>query len=124
MASEPTTCPGGIRWISEVFGDCVDTHLKLAGFAVGLLSFGLFVAQLAPGMVKNCRNKRADGISLYLLLLWLLGDSTNLVGTLLTDGLPVQKIISTFFVFADCFFLAQLFIYGARMYRETRLSSP
>lgn len=103
-----------------MFGDCIDTRLKLAGFIVGLVSFGLYVANQTPQMVQNYRNKRADGISLYLILLWLLGDSTNLVGTILTDGLPIQKIISVFFVTCDCIFLSQLFFYGSRMYREMR----
>lgn len=40
---------------------------------------------------KNCRNPAGlEGLSLLFVIQWLLGDSTNLVGCILTEQLPVQ----------------------------------
>ena len=45
-------------------------------------------------MVKNCRNIRGiEGISLLLILMWTLGDTSNLVGAILTGQLPLQVYI-------------------------------
>ena len=46
---------------------------------------------ISSQMVKNCRNIRGiEGISLLLILMWTLGDSSNLVGAILTKQLPLQ----------------------------------
>ncbi len=48
--------------------------------------------------IENCRNKRAEGISLYFLLLWLFGDCCNLVGSIISGLLPLQKIIAGYYM--------------------------
>ena len=63
-------------------------------------------------MAKNFKNKRADAISPYLLVFWFLGDSCNLVGTVLTDAQPIQKIIASSFICQDTVLCWQLFYYS------------
>lgn len=56
------------------------------GFWMGLVSLGLWILLAIPQIIENVKNKRADGISIYFLLLWLIGDICNLVGSLLSDA--------------------------------------
>ena len=42
-------------------------------------------------MVKNCKHIQGiEGISFMLILMWTLGDSSNLAGAILTKQLPLQ----------------------------------
>ncbi|CAG8481162.1 4876_t:CDS:2 [Scutellospora calospora] len=43
-------------------------------------------------ILTNYRNKSADGLSLYFLMNWLLGDLANLAGCILTKQLPFQNL--------------------------------
>lgn len=46
-------------------------------------------------MIKNFRRiEGIEGISLLLILMWTLGDASNLVGAILTKQLPLQVIIN------------------------------
>ncbi|KAL3861754.1 hypothetical protein ACJMK2_007777 [Sinanodonta woodiana] len=59
-------------------------------------------------MIKNCRNIRGvEGISIFLILNWTLGDTANLIGGILTQQLPLQIYLAVYFVFADLVLFAQ-----------------
>lgn len=60
-----------------------------------------WVVALIPQLIHNFNTKSAHGLSPYLLILWLLGDSCNLLGCLLTDQLPFQTYLSIYFVLND-----------------------
>ena len=70
-------------------------------------------------MAENFRNRRADAISPYLLLFWFLGDSCNLVGTVLTDAQPIQKIIASSFICQDAVLFGQLFYYSWSAFKKS-----
>lgn len=79
-------CTNGVAWILQVtvsvtlfdtidvlfqtFGDCVDTNLKLSGFAVCVVSLLLWLVQLFPQLYENYRTKRCEGLSVFFLLFW------------------------------------------------------
>ncbi|CAG8782091.1 33783_t:CDS:2, partial [Racocetra persica] len=53
----------------------------------------------------------ADGLSLYFLLNWFLGDLTNLVGCILTKQLPFQMYLAMYFCTVDLVLFSQYFYY-------------
>ncbi|KAI8988258.1 PQ loop repeat-domain-containing protein [Mycotypha africana] len=67
-------------------------------------------AQL-PQVITNYKAGSTEGLSLNFLAIWLAGDSTNLVGSLLTHQLPFQIYLGTYFVFIDLCLLAQWMYY-------------
>ncbi|VDN04922.1 unnamed protein product [Thelazia callipaeda] len=110
-------CVNGIKWIMDVFGDCVDTDLKFFGFVIGFISLFLWLLPLIPQLLHNYRTKRCEGLSMYFLLFWILGDSCNMAGALLTNQQPLQKIIGVYYVLQDMTLLFQYFYY-TRIYRR------
>uniref|UniRef100_A0A914YSF2 Uncharacterized protein n=1 Tax=Panagrolaimus superbus TaxID=310955 RepID=A0A914YSF2_9BILA len=76
-------CTNGIEWILNVFGDCVDTPIKLAGFIIGFIS----------------------------LILWIVGDTCNMIGAILTNQQPLQKIIGVYYICQDVVLFSQYFYY-------------
>ncbi|KAI3421023.1 hypothetical protein GPALN_014650 [Globodera pallida] len=112
-------CPNGTKWILNVFGDCVDTPLKLCGFSVGLLSLFLWLIPLFPQLYENFRNKRCEGLSIIFLMFWFIGDSCNMIGAVLTHQQPLQQIIGVYYIVQDLTILGQ-FIYYTRLYSADR----
>lgn len=58
----------------QMFGDCVDTNLKLLGFVVGIVSLLLWLVPLFPQLYENYRTKRCEGLSIFFLLFWYVRD--------------------------------------------------
>ncbi|XP_029974217.1 lysosomal amino acid transporter 1 homolog isoform X2 [Salarias fasciatus] len=52
-----------------------------------------------------------SALSIWFLLLWLGGDSCNLVGSFLADQLPLQTYTAIYYVFADLLMLAMYTYY-------------
>ncbi|KHN82091.1 Lysosomal amino acid transporter 1 -like protein [Toxocara canis] len=91
-------CTQGIKWILDVFADCVDTNLKLTGFIIGFISLVLWLMPLIPQLLQNYRTKRCEGLSIFFLLFWIVGDSCNMTGAILTNQQPIQKIIGVYYI--------------------------
>ncbi|VDK29138.1 unnamed protein product [Gongylonema pulchrum] len=107
-----STCPDGVKWIMDIFEDCVDTDLKLIGFSIGFVSLFLWFLPLIPQVIKNYRIKRCEGLSVYFLLFWLTGDTCNMVGAMLANQQPIQKILGVYYVVQDLLVLSQYFYYS------------
>lgn len=108
---EHENCTDGVGWIYDVFADCVDTDLKLIGFWIGFVSLILWLLPLIPQLYQNYRTKRCEGLSIFFLLFWIIGDSCNLTGALLTNQQPIQKIIGVYYIMQDLMILGQYFYY-------------
>ncbi|CAG8684552.1 15370_t:CDS:2, partial [Dentiscutata heterogama] len=65
-----------------------------------------------PQIITNYRNKSVDGLSLYFLMNWLLGDLANLVGCILTKQLPFQVYLAIYFCSVDFGLFFQYFYYS------------
>jgi len=74
------------------------------------ITFWLF-AQL-PQVWVNHWNGSVEGLALPFLFNWLCGDITNLVGCLLTDQLPFQAYLATYFTLIDLALMGQFFYYS------------
>ncbi|KAG8950517.1 hypothetical protein FRC00_007655, partial [Tulasnella sp. 408] len=67
---------------------------------------------LSGQIVENFKSKSVDGLALPFLVNWLFGDATNLIGCILTDQLPFQKYLATYFCLVDICLVAQFFHYS------------
>jgi uncharacterized protein with PQ loop repeat len=104
-------CTNGMEWILNVFGDCVDTPIKLAGFIIGFISLILWLVPLFPQLYENYRRKRCEAFSIFFLLFWIVGDTCNMIGAILTNQQPLQKIIGVYYICQDIVLFSQYFYY-------------
>lgn len=106
------SCEGHyIKWIYNLFGDCVSTTREKIGFGIGLSSTFIWMWAQIPQMVLNYRNKATDGISLGFLCLLVTGDLSNFLGIVLTHGLATQYFTSGWFLISDFFVTIQYVYY-------------
>ncbi|KAI6170056.1 hypothetical protein M3Y98_01199900 [Aphelenchoides besseyi] len=112
-------CTDGVKWILNIFGDCVDTNLKLAGFVIGFLSLILWLVPVLPQLYENYRAKRCEGISIFFLLFWMTGDLCNMIGAILTHQQPLQQIIAVYYIFQDIALLSQ-YVYYTKIFAGGR----
>jgi len=106
-----------VYWVAEWFDDCLYTWSDIASFIFGWCSIFIWCICLFPQIWVNYKIKRVDGISGYFILEWVLGDVTNLVGSILTKTLPTQTYQAVCFVAVDIGLIGQWFYYKARARR-------
>jgi uncharacterized protein with PQ loop repeat len=82
----------------------------------GFLSVVFWVLVYCPQAIKVHRSKNVDGVSPVWLLLWFFGDSCNLVGTVLTSGLPIQLVLGGYYVIMDLILLTQWVVYHSEVH--------
>ncbi|XP_064599373.1 lysosomal amino acid transporter 1 homolog [Liolophura sinensis] len=110
-----TNCTGGVVWIHKVLGECVLTNRQYASVICGLVSLLIWMTVGFPQIYKNCRNPAGlEGLSLLFVIQWLLGDSTNLIGCILTEQLPVQTYTAVYYVSADLVLLSQIIYFKTK----------
>ncbi|KAG2020204.1 hypothetical protein CC2G_005572 [Coprinopsis cinerea AmutBmut pab1-1] len=78
---------------------------------LGYASIACWLGAQFPQVLENYRRKSCEGLALPFLANWLLGDISNLVGCILTNQLPFQTYLATYFVAVDCTLVAQYFYY-------------
>jgi len=98
---------------AALFGSCLYRSTDIASFYIGLISILCWILCIVPQFVINCKNGTRSTLSPYLFILWLVGDTFNLTGSLLTNQLLFQKMSCFFFVFMDCLNIGQ-YIYFTR----------
>ncbi|CAI5442498.1 unnamed protein product [Caenorhabditis angaria] len=121
FGEEDANCTQGVQWIKDIFTDCVDTNLKLIGFYIGLLSLLLWLVPLFPQLWQNYKTKKCEGLSLAFLFFWLVGDTCNMLGAILTNQQPIQKIIGVYYIIQDLVLWAQ-FGYYTKIYPKRERS--
>ncbi|XP_077079758.1 lysosomal amino acid transporter 1 homolog [Siphateles boraxobius] len=99
-------CPHGIEWIWYGLGECAQDARDVASVVLGLLSIVCFMVSSLPQYYNSCKTGNMDSaLSVWFLLLWLAGDSCNLIGSFLADQLPLQKYTAVYYVLADMLML-------------------
>ncbi|CAE6500451.1 unnamed protein product [Rhizoctonia solani] len=78
---------------------------------LGLVSSAAWVGAQFPQLWTNYRLQSAEGLALPFLANWLAGDTTNLIGCILTNQLPFQTHLATYFVWIDTCLLIQYMYY-------------
>ncbi|XP_034027879.1 lysosomal amino acid transporter 1 homolog [Thalassophryne amazonica] len=108
-------CPNGSPWVWNTFGECAQDARDMASVCLGLLSILCFMVSSLPQYYKSCKTGNMDSaLSIWFLLLWLGGDSCNLLGSILADQLPLQVYTAIYYVFADLVMLTMYCYYKVR----------
>ncbi|ATY61229.1 vacuolar membrane PQ loop repeat [Cordyceps militaris] len=79
----------------------------------GSISMASWICLMLPQMVANYKAKSADGISMAFLVVWMLGDITNLLGAFFTHLAPTAIALACYFCVADCVLIAQCVYYNS-----------
>ncbi|XP_072536922.1 lysosomal amino acid transporter 1 homolog [Salminus brasiliensis] len=109
-------CPNGTEWVWDGLGECAQDARDMASVILGLLSIVCFMVSSFPQYYKSCKTGNMDSaLSIWFLLLWLAGDSCNLIGSFLADQLPLQTYTAVYYVCAD---LVMLSMYGYYVLRH------
>lgn len=74
----------------------------------------------SPQIYENYTLQSGEGLSVLFVLIWLLGDLTNLVGALLGGLLPTVILLALYYTLCDLVLLSQIYYYR---YKRHRLSS-
>eukprot|EP00834_Sanchytrium_tribonematis_P001591 NODE_40_length_35084_cov_0.543519.p15 type:complete len:258 gc:universal NODE_40_length_35084_cov_0.543519:29082-28309(-) len=83
---------------------------------LGAIAVFFYSLVLMPQIVNGLRNQSLEGLSLATLLLWTLGDLTNLISGFLLDQIFSVKATAALFVSIDSFTIL-LFLYYERWKR-------
>ncbi|TEA20259.1 putative vacuolar amino acid transporter YPQ3 [Colletotrichum sidae] len=84
----------------------------------GSISVTAWICLLLPQLIANYKAQSADGLSMAFLVVWLIGDVTNLLGALFTHLAPTAVTIATYFCFADVVLIAQCVYYNTKNARR------
>ncbi|KAI8993353.1 PQ loop repeat-domain-containing protein [Pilobolus umbonatus] len=103
--------PSPIEWIHSIFGACIYGYQDAFSLILGYVSIFCWLNAQIPQMIENYRLRAADGLSLYLLYFWLLGDIGSLTSCFLNHQLTFQKCLGAYFVLTDIILLFQYFHY-------------
>ncbi|KAK5747423.1 hypothetical protein LTR17_000064 [Elasticomyces elasticus] len=77
----------------------------------GSISLAAWVFLLLPQLLENYQQGSAEGISLSFLLIWFVGDVTNLAGAIWAGLVPTVTALAIYFCFADAILIGQCLFY-------------
>ncbi|KAF9520469.1 hypothetical protein BS47DRAFT_634037 [Hydnum rufescens UP504] len=89
---------------------------------LGYVSLGSWLGAQFPQLLANARLQSVEHLALPFLVNWLFGDITNLVGCLLTNQLPFQTWVATYFCSIDICLFAQYIYYSQPRFRKPKPS--
>ena len=106
-----TPTSDALNQLSSAFHTCIPTPLALLSTTLGVLSIISWLFAQLPQIYKNYRLKSTAGLSIYFLVEWCLGDTTNLVGASLTGQAGWQVVVAGYYVCVDVALVSQYFWY-------------
>lgn len=116
------TPPPPVRW-GDRLRPC--THIRARAMdratissLTGSLSFIIWLFAQSPQLYENYRRGSVDGLSPVFLIQWMLGDFTNLIGSVLTQQLPFQIAVATYFCCVDACIMVQYVYYWSKARRS------
>ncbi|KAM7536128.1 hypothetical protein Aperf_G00000099702 [Anoplocephala perfoliata] len=114
-------CPGGLGWAYYYLGECIRNTNDRISIGFGIASITAWIIFGIPQMVENCRKKIPDAaVSVFLLLFWILGDSLNLIGGILTGQLFLQILLAAYTILSDLILSGQYLYYKWLHTRQNR----
>nr|CAB3266304.1 lysosomal amino acid transporter 1 homolog [Phallusia mammillata] len=113
--------PDPIVWVHEIFDECIYNVKEEIGFIFGLISILCWICASLPQLYENYKKGKVDeALSFWFLLMWLLGDSSNMVGCILTDQFPIQLYTAVYYVSMDIIMLVQFVYYAWKHKRANK----
>ena len=107
--------------VSSTFGTCVPTYGGFISIFFGNLSIAAWLFAQLPQVIKNCKLQSTAGLSIFFLIEWCLGDSTNLVGGILTGQATWQITLACYYTAIDIVLIIQYFYYTRLRFKEQEL---
>lgn len=89
----------------------------------GSVSVACWIVVFTPQIYENWRRQSSEGLSLAFIVIWLLGDLFNVLGSILQKVLPTMLILAIYYTLADVVLLWQCLVYGDKSVRDTTASS-
>ncbi|OQE23639.1 hypothetical protein PENSTE_c008G08489 [Penicillium steckii] len=97
--------------ISSHLHICLPTPLALISSVLGTLSIVSWLFAQLPQIYKNYQLQSTSGLSLFFLVIWCLGDVSNLLGALFTRQAGWQVVVASYYVLVDVALVTQFFWY-------------
>lgn len=97
-------------FIGENFKICAYTSRDIIGFCAGLINILIWLFAQSPQLYETYKNKSGGELSWSFLIIWLIGDVANLLGSLFTS----QKLLlytAVYFIIMDGLVLTQIIYY-------------
>lgn len=85
---------------------------------LGSVSLTCWVFLLVPQVIENYRNQSAEALSLAFVIVWFLGDLSNLLGAAWAGLVPTIIAIAVYFCFSDAVLVGQILYYGIKTRRR------
>ncbi|RKP35498.1 PQ loop repeat-domain-containing protein [Dimargaris cristalligena] len=86
----------------------------------GYMSIGTWIIVFVPQLYENYQRGNAESLSIHFLLLWVVGDIFNLLGSVFQDVLLTTILLSFYFVLFDVLMIGQYIYY----YRKNHYAQP
>ncbi|PPQ77482.1 hypothetical protein CVT25_011352 [Psilocybe cyanescens] len=78
---------------------------------LGWISIACWVIVYSPQVYENYTLQSGEGLSVLFVIIWLLGDLTNLAGALLAGLLPTVILLALYYTTCDTILLFQIYYY-------------
>lgn len=82
-----------------------------ASSVLGWVSIACWVVVYSPQIIENYALKSGEGLSVLFVVIWLLGDVTNLLGALMAGLLATVIILAAYYTLCDLILLFQIYYY-------------
>jgi uncharacterized protein with PQ loop repeat len=89
----------------------VPTKLAFTSTLLGTVSIVAWLCAQLPQIYKNYKLHSTSGLSIFFLGEWLLGDASNLLGSIFTKQALWQVVIASYYCFVDCMLVGQYIWY-------------
>ncbi|KAK2852136.1 hypothetical protein FQN49_005335 [Arthroderma sp. PD_2] len=100
-----------LELISSLFRTCLPTPLALISSTLGMLSIVSWLFAQLPQIYKNYRIKSTAGLSVFFIVEWLLADTANFIGAILTNQAGWQITIAAYYMTVDIIMTYQHYWY-------------
>ncbi|KZP31494.1 PQ-loop-domain-containing protein [Athelia psychrophila] len=84
---------------------------KMLSTILGGISIGCWIVVYSPQILENYQLQSGEGLSVFFVIIWLLGDLCNLGGALLAGLLPTVIILALYYSICDIILLIQIYYY-------------
>ncbi|KIP05167.1 hypothetical protein PHLGIDRAFT_19782 [Phlebiopsis gigantea 11061_1 CR5-6] len=96
---------------------------ETASSILGWMSIACWIVVYSPQIIENYQLKSGEGISVFFVIIWLIGDLANLFGALLAGLLPTIIILGAYYTVCDIILLIQIYYYRWTRSKELTASS-
>lgn len=100
-----------------------DGYPRLAN-TLGWMSLMAWILVSADQIILCFKQKSGEGLSIIFLIIWLVGDLTNLVGSLWQGLIPTVIILAIYYTACDCILIFQKYYYRHLRRTHPELYAP